>query len=364
MKTQNTFLKYFSYSFNKKLLETAILTVISLLIIITITPAEISGERITERDFPISTLSFLVCALFLLTPILETYEFKNKRNIDTLLSFPISRFKLSLVHFINGFARATIAYSITFITCFFCVILNTNVFALEHLLPYYFQSLVCGLIIYSFFAFIFNQANTIADGVILCLVWIFLPMLLIYSFRILTIRVEITGYNEILEHNITSKHRIFPSITCINIYWSTVFSPITNISEYFELLIEKNKYIENVEVYAHEVMKSSYMFAVWGFIGVASALGYFFTASSKLIERAGEKCQSIWGYKLIIPLCGYSILIGPNEPTVLILTLILMFIGYVIYQRGIKFKKYHYLFLALAVVAFIFGSLKDSGMLW
>lgn len=363
MKTKNTLAKYFSYNFKKKLLEMVILTVISLLIILTITPTNIEGDRVTERDFPIFTFSFLVCALFSITPVLETYEFKNKRNLDTLLSFPLSRFKISVVHFINGFLRATTAYSISFLICYIYVKLSTDIFALEYLLPYYFQSLVCGLIIYSFFIFIFNQANTIADGVILCLVWYFLPMLLIYSFKILTTRVQISGYDELLGYNIIFKHRIFPNVSHINTYWNNIFSPIANLSGYFEILIEKSKYIENIEVY-DDAMKNSYMFAVCGFIGIASAIGYFFTSSSKQFEKAGEKCQSVLGYKLIIPLCGYSILIGPNEPIILILTLILMFIGYVIYQRSIKLKKHHYLLLTLAVVAFVFGSLKDSGMLW
>ncbi len=377
MKIKNTFAKYLGYIFKQRILQTIVMAMISILLVQSVLLTYIGKRKIEMNSIPFGWFSFILCVLFTIVPMLEFHGFKNKRNLDTVLSFPISRFKTSLAHFINGYLHATLAYSAMFLLVYVFLEMNTDYFSLGYMLPYYLLSLVCGFVIYSFFSFIFNKANTTADGVILSLAWIIVPFLLLFALQFLTQRIQIEyiveqfGENNPIKYYHKTIHQTIPALNRIEDYWSFVYMPIYNVSEIFEIFIESNRYKGSFDSHiTQRMMEDSYMFAVWGLIGVASAIGYFVNASSKQIERAGERCESLFGYKFVIPLIGYSILItndateATDKPTALLMTLILMFIGYVIYQRNIKFKKQHYIMLALAVAVFIFGSMKNSGMLW
>ena len=49
-----------------------------------------------------NSITVILCVLCTIIPILEFAGFHNRKNADTMLSMPISRAKLVLVHFLNG----------------------------------------------------------------------------------------------------------------------------------------------------------------------------------------------------------------------------------------------------------------------
>ena len=109
---------------------------------------------------------------------------------------------------------------------------------------------------------------------------------------------------------------------------------------------------------AKEYSEMWYMFVAWGALGVASAVGYFITFVRKGAEKAGEISSSWFGYRLLIPIYGYSLLLEYNYldfMTVVIFAL--MIIGYIIYRRGFKLKVSDYIVTACGIPVFLLGGL-------
>lgn len=286
----------------------------------------------------------LGCACTLI-PMLELSEFKNRRNLDTLYFFPIKREKMALVHFLSGFIQVIIIYTVAFISAYATLALNTTVFALEYMPLYYLFSVLIGFVMYSIFAFLFSQGNTVADGVIFCLLWI---CLLFFGGLIVI--------NEVLIDLL--KIDFFQNSQYIAVDWGFIYSPINNLTVIFKRIIEAyDAYLlgylpMNLERY----IRDAYMFFVWGGIGIAAAVGYFMTFVKKGAEKAGEISNSWFGYRLLIPLYGYGFMLFGSASLLLdIMLIISMVIGYVIYRRGFKFKPSDFAVIFCSMFAAIIG---------
>ena len=80
------------------------------------------------------------------------------------------------------------------------------------------------------------------------------------------------------------------------------------------------------------------MFYVWVGIYASCAYGYFSSFVRRGAEKAGEISESPFGYKFLIPFYGVCLIFSVAD-VILVFILPLMFIGYVIYRRGVKLKK-------------------------
>ena len=102
-------------------------------------------------------------------------------------------------------------------------------------------------------------------------------------------------------------------------------------------------------------MAQMYMFFVWGAVGIAAAFGFFFNFKRKGAHLAGEISDSPFGYKLLIPVYGYGLLLL-NDTGLDILSVIifaLMLVGYFIYRRSFKIKTRDIIFIACGIIPLI-----------
>ena len=101
------------------------------------------------------------------------------------------------------------------------------------------------------------------------------------------------------------------------------------------------------------------MFLLWAVIGVASAVGYFVSFMQKGAEKAGEISDSWFGYKLLIPLCGYSLmlLLGEVDFIVMLIIFALMVVGYIVYRRSFRFKVSDYIFAGIGFLVAMLGAM-------
>lgn len=105
------------------------------------------------------------------------------------------------------------------------------------------------------------------------------------------------------------------------------------------------------------------MFFVWGAIGIASAVGYVVAFVKKGAEKAGEISSSLFGYKLLIPIYGYSLLMlfdwleFDSLDFMVVLIFIAMVIGYIIYRRSFRLKASDLIFTGCGVIAMILGAM-------
>lgn len=339
-----TFGRYLAYRLKHSVLKTVILALIALLITQNSVVQQATYMDPQFRSAGLDAQATVLFILCMLIPMLESAPFKNRRNLDTLYFFPIKRREMALATYISGFVQVITIYSITFFTAWIYLAVKTDCFALQYMLPYYLLSLLVGLATYSFFTFIFGQANTVVDGVLFCALWFVVP------YWILSTVFQLGIFGDM-------PWRLRSAIQ----EWGLAYSPINNLTVIFQDLIEVNQYIgygDYYQSYAYYYRQLWYFFVIWGAVGIASVWGYFATFVKKGAEKIGEISNSWFGYKILIPICGYCLMLLMGEITVITFAIVaLMVVGYIIYRRGFRFKLSDYLLTGGALVVAFLGAM-------
>ena len=342
------FRRYLLYRLEGSVLRSAIFTILSVIITQSVISECIDDYEIQYNETGIYMLAVVLGIICTLIPILELSGFKNRRNLDTLYFFPIKREKMAAAHFVSGFLQVIVIYSITFFTAYGYLSANTDYFALQYMMLYYVLSILLGFVMYSVFSFLFIQANTVADGVLFCILWIFVLSLIGYNIQ-----------NEIVIPLMTEENEVFRGDGLLS-EWGIIYAPINNLTVIFQDLIEVNKirgyyYYSYADVYREQ----AYMFFAWGAVGIASAVGYFVTFVKRGAEKVGEISDSFFGFRTLIPVYGYMLLmfIGTGEPILTVLIFAMMVIGYIIYRRGFRFKTSDLVLTGCGILAVILGNL-------
>ncbi len=345
--------RYLNYRLRQSFLRTLVFTVLSIMMCLSIV-ADASTDRVNEeyRTSGIYILAIVLGMFCTLIPILELSGFKNRRNLDTLYFFPIKRSKMALVHYLSGIIQVFCIYTVSFISVWIYLLVKTDCFALGYMPLYYICSLLLGAVMYSIFMFIFGEANTVADGVLFCGLWVFILWLAFSVLRSYFLRPFIAdiSYSSVWKETVGLPE------------WGIIYTPINNLTVIFQDLIEVNLYKENMysyySSYAYRYITQSYMFGFWVLAGVSAAIGYFVRFAKKGAELAGEISDSPFGYKLLIPLYGYLLLFLFDSVDVLTITVIaLMLIGYFIYRRGFKLKKSDIILIVCGIIPLLLASL-------
>ena len=341
------FPRYLAYRIKKTLPSTLVFAIIALIIVFSALPQGIRYERLEDNSTSIEMLATILGGLCLLVPMLELSDFKNRRNLDTLFVFPISRFKMALAHYLNGLIQTVAVYSLCFFSAWIYLEIKTDYFALGYMGLYYIFSLLLGIAIYSIFCFLFAEGNNIADGVLFCLLWIFVIYFVGWEIRVEFLKPYIfeTQYWE--------------SSADFSSDWLIIFSPLNNLTVIFQDIIEVNQHSAhyyNTGAYAARYLRGAYMFFVWGALGIASAVGYFLTFIKKGAEKIGEVSDSWFGYRVLIPAYGYSMLLMFDLDMIMTaLVFALMVGGYLIYRRGFKLKAGDIIITGCGVLVLLLG---------
>ena len=341
------FKRYLSYRLKSSFLRTLIFSLISVFITyvyvtMNAKPFLAIGAVEYRGHTGIELFTSMMAVLCILVPVLETAGFKNKRNLDTFYSLPLSRFNLALAHYLSGFVQILAVYTVSFITAVLVLLTYAEYFGLICLPAFYVLSVIFGLGVYSFYMFVFGQANTVFDGAVFCAMWSYGTMIFVGYItdiisNVFTEGMTATFYNDLLE-----------------IPWliGFPFSSLDNLNMMFRFSIEP----KNVEPLEYElVMRHYWSFFLWAAIYVACAYGYFRTFMRKGAENAGEISDTWFGYRLLIPIYGFLMVRQGGFDILTVIWLTMMVIGYVIYRRGLKLKKSDIVVLAIyAAVFFVF----------
>ena len=345
-----TFKRYFTYRLKQSVLRTVVFTVLALLMCLTAVNSSISSDYDFYKTASLESVATVLGILCFLIPILELSGFKNRRNLDTLYFFPIRRERMALAHYLSGLVQILIVYTVSFVSLWLTLLVKTNCFSLEYMPLYYVLSLLAGLVMYSIACFIFSEANTDADGILFIALWMFVAYIVMYTVRIYVIRellrdTQFWPYESIAE-------------------WGPLYAPINNLTVIFQDLVEANRQKDPYSYtgsYAARYLSQAYMFAVWGVIGVAAAFGFFARFKRKDAHLAGEISSSIFGYKLLIPLYGYSLLLMYSDLDIMtIIVFALMLTGYFFYRRSFKIKKSDIIFIVCGIIPLILSIMLNT----
>lgn len=354
-----TFKTYLAYRLKKTGLSTLVFSLISVIFTLFTVMEEANKEYTVSYngETGIYILAIVLAVFSTIIPMLETADFKNRRNLDTLYFLPISRFKLALAHYISGFVQVIIIYTAAFFAAAMYLIGYAQYFDLEYLPLYYIASLFIGLIMYSFFMFIFGEANTVADGVIFCVLWMF-----VFYLGGLFLSDAIFEYFDVFWKDFNGKICDIPVIRALySLYsntrecydWGVVYIPINNLTMIFQSIIENRgeHFVRSVE----KIISQSYMFFVWAVVGLASAYRYFKTFIRKSAEKAGDISDSLIGYKFLVPFYGYILLAMGISELLCVFILAMMVTGYAFYRRGVKFRKSDIICLLIGLIVPLIG---------
>lgn len=323
-----TFGRYLTYRLKQSCLRTLIFTILSVLLTQAVILDELSQNYKQSGLYIVAVILGILCTII---PILETAEYKNRRNLDVLYSFSISRGKLAVLHFLSGWIQIIVSYTVTYLCACYTLLTHQTHFSLIYLLPYYFFSLGIGLITYSVFLFLFGEANTEGDGVLFCFLSIF-ALALVF----LAIDTQIRIF--------TDRGKSLP----FDSFWGCIYEPIDSLTVVFQYWIHAS---ESASRGVIQIQKESYMFAFWALIGIAAAIGYFYTFTHKRAEKIGDISTSWFGYKMLIPTYYFSLLLSGflgTEFILIFVLFILMLSGYFIYRRSFKLRKSDIIVLACA----------------
>ena len=321
-----SFKNYFNYILKKSRSRLLITLVIALLITVSTVDTYIYDyEEYHSVNISFGWIAIILGFLCALTPILELEGFKNRRNIDALFSFPVSKFKMGLAHYLNGIIYIVSTFTACSIYTFFYLLARSNDLNAAKFIPYYFLAVLYGIFLYSFVSFAFYQGNTVSDGVI---------FVIGYSFAFASI-VSVIDAIDFFKENVES-----------GLY--TAFGPLTGLTYGYTNLIEGN----SPELYLHTQRYIS--FAVWIVIGIASIFGFLYTFAKKKTEDVGEISSTVFGYRVLIPTFAYSLLFISEDFNVLHLLIVLaMYVGYIIFRRSIKLKRSDYICIAASIIPMV-----------
>lgn len=343
--------RYLSYRLKQGTLRSAVFTLISLVITLSVVEECNSYQDIMYRETGIYILAIIMGVFCTLMPFLELSGFKNRRNLDTLYFFPIKRSHMALAHYLSGAIQTVFIYSVCFFAMWIVLAINTDYFALGYMGLYYVLSLLVGFVIYSIFSFILIQANSVIDGALFCGLWAFVLYLTLWVVRVYFLR------SFLVETEYWAESANFAP-------WGIIYAPINNLTVIFQDVIEVNReiiYYDYTHFSAQIYREQMYMFFIWGALGIAAAVGYFMTFAKKSAHKAGEISDSWFGYRTLIPAYGYMLILTIRGIEILSFIIVaLMVIGYAIYRRSFKLKKSDIAFIAGSIIPIVLVGMLNS----
>lgn len=326
------FKRYFTYSLQSASFRTAVLTLIAtILVYINVDSYYYQGNynvNYYESDFSFIYILMAIAAFCI--PMLETYQFKSGRNLDLLFTMPATRTEIALSHYLSGLIQLVVITMIPTIAATFKIFMEYSGFKIVYIIPMYLLTLLIGIGLYSITMFLFEQGNTLGDGIVFTVA---APYALIL--------IGITT-DELIDYKWAD-------------YWAELLNVYNIISKpfwhYKSLLEESLLKPQELEVFDIAV----YLF--WGTVALAAVCGYFYCFKNHRAETAGDISDSWFGYRTIIPVYAYSLLLVFSSIDAILLAvivLVLMLIGYFIYRRSFRIKASDIVMLMIGVIIALF----------
>lgn len=359
-----SFKKYLSHRIKSTFILTAVLCLFAIILIATTlkvrqysyyvdifdelgypTGAQELREGVSVRNLGI--IFVILGALCTVVPVLELSGLKNKRNADTIYSLPIDRRKLGAAHFANGFLQILAVYLCAAVTAALMIIprglgfLHLQYLPLLLLLP-----IPASLLLYAYFCFLFNEANSTADGCVFIASGILTPF--IFCLTMDTYDLHVNGkYVQSIFNKMNSAHPL----------------------PYFNLWKISDVFGDGLN---HRNLSFSYdnlditMIVVWCIIGLLATIGFYLAFSRKRTEKIGDISSSFAGYRAFIPLgmfCISAYSFQNGEIVLCIVGAIAAIIGYMIYRRSIRIRTSDFICIGASIAVAILLHIAEEAMM-
>ena len=330
-------MKYFGKYFKHRLKEaigyfliiTHILVVIAVMCDVSAVrfPDEDGTMRYSRIDSATYILFYAYSLITFIVPICEFSSLMNKRNSDTVASFPISKWGVTLAHYLVSVVVTVLSMLISYVIIYFKVVAVTMSYGMDLAITLHG---IIGFLLAIFFAisnivivsFIFSCANRLLDGIIFVGAWTIVPGILDPVYRWIFV-----------------DDMKFPKIT-IDI---GDLSPTTYIRE-IGSYVSRYGYRNTFEDFMSSITRPQYLarVCILTIVAVLSFAGLYIISKRKKVEEIGDISDSWLGYKVLIPLYGVSIALLAVDSIIEILGAFVilpgMVSGYCLYRRGVRLR--------------------------
>ncbi|MBR6484791.1 MAG: hypothetical protein IKT14_07195, partial [Clostridiales bacterium] len=160
--------RYSIYHFKKTLIRFAVILLYCLVVVnFGVHNSYDSWDGTTYHYFSLSCYGVSMLLMCFVAAVMEFSEFKNRRNLDSWFSFPLDRWKIALIHFVNGAVEIIVAHTLSFILgyCKILPFVKECDLDMKGMLPMFFLILIMGLCYYGLLIFPFIIANNVFDGI-------------------------------------------------------------------------------------------------------------------------------------------------------------------------------------------------------
>lgn len=337
--------KYFLYHMRKTVIRFIVMALFLGVIVNMTAVAERTVYNSSATYYNVSLAAFAAFSLFAPAIVagLEFAQFMNRRNLDTWYSLPISRTDLFIVHFLNGAIQLTVSLFLGVIVAFIRIAI-CSVLEVSHLWMFFAIIWALTMFLYMVVTFLFVCANNVFDGCIFMFGSVLFPAEL-YSIFLrfyIAFRYGSTRYAVLYD---TGRELPFDGFG--------IFSMLFTATDRYGCLINTRPYSYVTQGMMPDPAEFSMpQVLLWTMLSVAALAGAVLVFSKKKTENVSGLSESWFGYRTLIPvvtaagLCStaYSAAMGMDRymgvisMLGLIPTFIGVFVAYVIYRRGVKFK--------------------------
>ena len=276
---------------------------------------------------PFIYLSILLSVIVTIIPILE-FSFKMKRrSVDLYYSLPIKRIKLYICKYFVGLAEFLILYIPQWLISFIWLATLpsvSNIYDMSYSIYFMLASLGYGILIYTFLTFFYTMGNTLVDGIIfMALASCFLPTLMNVM------------YSLILGANYSDR--------TFYMRWFFIYSPLFDISG---------------KMHSNMIGGTYGDINILGIIlnialAILASIAFFFIHSEKNnAELVGDESDTIFGYKLFIPLYMVTSfkLISSSISALWVVIGLAGYLFYCIYRKSFRIKRNDIITLGVSII--------------
>ena len=137
-----------------------------------------------------SDLGYLFIAYNLIPFVATICEFSplmNKRNSDTVMSFPLSKWGVTLAHYLVAIVTTVSSMLVSFTVAYSRIIVKAfnngiNDYPIFNGIIVFLIAVLYAVIIVTIVSFIFNCANSLLDGIVLVGAWTVAPYVLYFAY--------------------------------------------------------------------------------------------------------------------------------------------------------------------------------------
>jgi hypothetical protein len=328
--------KMFLYYFRRRL-PAMIILMIAIAIMTIIIQSQSSYINYSQSgDYRIETagqtnpfiyLSIVLSVIVTIIPIME-FSFKMKRrSVDLYYSLPIKRIKLYICKYFVGLAEFLILYIPQWLISFIWLATLpsvSNIYDMSYSIYFMLASLGYGILIYTFLTFFYTMGNTLIDGIIfMALASCFLPTLMNVM------------YSLILGANYSDR--------TFYMRWFFIYSPLFDISG---------------KMHSNMIGGTYGDINILGIIlnialAILASIAFFFIHSEKNnAELVGDESDTIFGYKLFIPLYMVTSfkLISSSISALWVVIGLVGYLFYCIYRKSFRIKRNDIITLGVSII--------------